>query len=307
MYLTGIADEAGAPIEVQIRAARELGWHSIEVRSVEVDGLPKANLHDLPEPAFETVVEKLAQAGLAVCCFGSTIMNWAKTVATPFDVTRAEVTRAIPRMQRLGTKFVRIMSFKPADDAETIPPVVFERVREVTRRFLDAGLQPVHENCMNHGGMSSRHALELLEQVPGLKWVFDTANPIFNADRSAPQPWPRQAPWEFWTQVRDVTAHIHVKDATWNPTKNDADYNWPGEGQGRVRDILTDALARGYNAGLSIEPHLAVVFHDTTVASSSENQYRTFVEYGRRLETLVAQILAGQGSLAGESRPGAGI
>jgi sugar phosphate isomerase/epimerase len=197
-------------------------------------------------------------------------------------------------MQRLGTKLIRIMSFKPADDADAIPPQVFERVHEVTRRFLDAGLQPVHENCMNHGGMSWRHALELLERVPGLKWVFDTANPIFNADRSRPKPWPRQDPWEFWTKVRDVTAHIHVKDATWNPAKNDADYHWPGEGDGRVRDILRDALSRGFNGGISIEPHLAVVFHDASVQSSAEAQYSSYVEYGRRLERLVRELQAGQ-------------
>ena len=94
----------------------------------------------------------------------------AKDGETPFDVTLAEVERAIPRMKRLGTQFVRIMSFKPTDDCAVTPPEVFERVGEVTKRFLDAGLQPVHENCMNHGGMSWQHAEELLEKVPGLKW-----------------------------------------------------------------------------------------------------------------------------------------
>ena len=290
MYLTGIADEAGALIDVQIKATQELGWKSIEMRAVEVTGHPKGNLHDIPDAAFEIVAGKLQDAGLRVCCFGSTIMNWAKTVETPFDVTLAEVQRCIPRMQRLGTQFVRVMSFKPADDADTIPPVVFERVRAVTKRFLDAGLQPVHENCMNHGGMSWRHALQLLDQVPGLKWVFDTANPIFNPDRSRPRPWPRQDPWEFWTAVRHATAHIHVKDATWNPARNDADYNWPGEGNGRVRDILKDALARGYDAGISIEPHISVVFHDTSVQASADAQYANYIEYGHRLTALLNRI-----------------
>lgn len=292
MFLTGISDEAGAAIETQIRATQALGWTTLEARTVEVAGYPKANLHDLPEAAFEVVVEQLRAAGLGVCCFGSTILNWAKTVETPFEVTRAEVERAIPRMQRLGTRFVRIMSLKPTDTADAIPPVVVERVRTVTRMFLEAGLQPVHENCMNHGGMSPHHARQLLEQVPGLKWVFDTANPIFNPDRAKPQPWPRQDPWEFWTQVRDVTAHIHIKDATWNPAKNDADYRWPGEGDGRVRDILDDALRRGYDAGISIEPHMAVVFHDATVQTSQAAQYANYVEYGRRLERLVNELQA---------------
>jgi sugar phosphate isomerase/epimerase len=184
------------------------------------------------------------------------------------------------------------MSFKPGDQDSEIPDEAFRRVQEVVRMFLDTGLQPVHENCMNYGGMSPRHATELLERVPGLKWVFDTANPIFNADRSKPQPWPNQDPWEFWLAVRDATAHIHVKDATWNPAKNDADYNWPGEGQGRVRDVLKDAFQRGYDAGISIEPHLAVVFHDDSVQASEEAQYKSYVEYGKRLEALVLAVQA---------------
>ena len=293
IFLTGISDEAGALIDTQIRATQALGWTCLEARSVEVPGFPRANLHDLSEAAFDVVVERLAAAGVGVCCFGSTILNWAKTVETPFDVTLAEVRRAIPRMQRLGTRFVRIMSLKPAEEADAIPEVVIERVRAVTAMFLDAGLQPVHENCMNHGGMSAQHALELLERVPGLQWVFDTANPIFNPDRSQPRPWPRQDPWAFWTQVRDVTAHIHVKDARWNAARNDADYHWPGEGDGRVRDILTDALRRGYRGGISIEPHMAVVFHDATVTTSADVQYANYVEYGRRLAALIKEIEAG--------------
>ena len=67
--------------------------------------------------------------------------------------------------------------------------MVFEPVREVTKMFTDAGLTPVHENCMDYGGMSSAHALEMLDKCPGLKWVFDTANPIFNADRQLSAPW----------------------------------------------------------------------------------------------------------------------
>ncbi len=293
MHLMGIGDEAGGALDFQIKAARELGWKFIEMRGVEVPGFPKGNFHDIPEKAFEIACERLRENGLGVYCFGSTIMNWAKTVETPFEVTLEEVKRAIPRMKRAGTKFVRIMSLKPTETDSVTPPLVFERVREVTKRFCDAGLQPVHENCMNYGGMSSAHALELLEKCPGLKWVFDTANPVFNHDRMLPAPWPRQNAWEFWSAVRDQVAHIHVKDATWSPAKNDADYNWPGEGQGQVRRILKDALSRGYDAGISIEPHMVVVFHDAHArAVGDEEVCKNFVEYGRRLEKLIAEVRA---------------
>ncbi len=292
MILTGIGDEAGSGIDSQIQATRELGWQHLEMRGVEMPGHPKANFHDIPDAAFEAAVDKLKAANVSVYCFGSTIMNWAKTVETPWEVTVAEVKRCIPRMQRLGAKFVRVMSFKPNDTDSQIPKEVFHRVREATQMFLGAGIQPVHENCMNYGGMSWQHALQLLENVPGLKWVFDTANPIFNADRTKPKPWPKQDPWEFWTKVRDVSAHLHVKDATWNSAKNDADYNWPGEGQGRVRDILKDALARGYDAGISIEPHMVVVFHDANSKSNDEALRANYVEYGRRLQQMIQEIEA---------------
>lgn len=293
MILTGIGDEAGNTIDAQIAALQELGWKHIEARGVEVPGFKKANFHEIPDAAFDIAAGKLQDAGIEIYCFGTTILNWAKDVNTPWEVTVGEVNRCIPRMQKVGCKFARIMSLKPAPDAETIPKLVIDRVKEVSQRFLDAGITPVHENCMNHGGMSPKHGLELLEKVPGLKHVFDTANPVFNSDRSKPKPWPQQDPWEYWQAVKEHVVHIHIKDATWNPAKNDADYNWPGEGQGKVREILKDAFARGYDAGISIEPHMVVVFHDANSAANDDAMRANFVEYGRRLERLIAAIKAG--------------
>jgi sugar phosphate isomerase/epimerase len=291
MKLMGIGDEAGASLESQIAATLELGWSSIEMRAVEIPGQPKANFHDVPDATYELAVRRLETAGVAVHCFGSAIMNWAKRVGDPFEVTLAEVKRCVPRMKRSGAKFVRIMSYKPGDEEFRIPAEVFRRVRDVTRMFLDEGLQPAHENCMNYGGMSWQHGLELLDKCTGLKWVFDTANPVFNPDRSKPKPWPRQDPWEFWTHLRDHVVHLHVKDATWDATNQAETYHWPGEGQGRVRDILKDAMARGYRGGVSIEPHMVAVFHDAKAGPATRDALDArgnFVEYGRRLGRMIA-------------------
>lgn len=294
MIITGIGDEAANTIDEQIRAHRELGWDTIEMRGVEVPGYAKANFHEIPEAAFESAASKFQDAGVSVYCFGSTIMNWQKTVETPFDVTLAEVKRCIPRMQKLGTKFVRVMSFKPKDDEFRIPAPVFLRVKDVTNMFLDAGLQPVHENCMNYGGMSWQHALELLEKVPGLKWVFDTANPVFNPDRTRTKPWPQQDAWEFYTHLKPHTVHVHIKDAKWNAAKNDADYTMPGEGDGYVRAVIKDLLASGYTGALSIEPHVAVVFHDASVQASATQQFDSYVAYGKKLTQMVEELSAQQ-------------
>jgi sugar phosphate isomerase/epimerase len=267
-----------------------LGWANIEARNMQAPGFPNGNIHDIPDAAFEIVVEKLQQAAIKIDCFGSTIANWGKKIDEPFDSSLAETRRAVPRMQRLGTKFVRIMSFaiRQADDQRESER--FRRLRELTKMFLDTGLQPVHENCMNYGGMGWPFMLRLLDNVPGLKVVYDTGNPISNDDRSKPKPWPKQDPWEFYSHVKEFIAHVHVKDAIWDPAKNDAVYTYPGEGQGQVKRILRDLFARGYDGGISIEPHLAVVFHDASVKSSAEEQYKSYVEYGRRLMKLIDQI-----------------
>lgn len=289
MILTGIADEAGASLDTQIRATKELGWWHIEARNVQVGEWPTSNLHDIPDEAFEVAVQKLEEAGVGIYAFGSTIANWGKRIEDPFDLS--DVERAIPRMKRLGTQYVRIMSYAiRKDSSDQMTDERVRRVREICDRFLSEGLQPVHENCMNYGGMSWRHTLELLEKVPGLKLVFDTANPVFNPDYSRPEPRPRQDPWEFWEHVRDHVAHIHIKDAIWRDEKDDADYTFPGDGEGAVRRILSDAFDRGYDAGISIEPHMAVVFHDASVKADPEAQFENYVEYGRRLMALIEDI-----------------
>src|SRR5947209_6103601 len=108
MILTGIGDEGANTIDGQIKATKELGWKHLEPRGVEVPGFAKANFHDIPDEAFDLAVRKLEDADVSVYCFGSTIMNWSKKVGDPFEGTRAEVKRAIPRMQRTGAKFVRM-------------------------------------------------------------------------------------------------------------------------------------------------------------------------------------------------------
>ena len=287
MYLTGFADEAASDIATQIKATKELGWSHIEARNVN-----GKNIHDISDAEFDDAAARLEEAGVAINCFGSAIANWGKAIDEPFDSSLAEAKRAIPRMRRLGTKLIRIMSFavlkdrKPDDQMEEER---FRRLRELHRMLTDAGITPVHENCMNYGGMGWTYTLKLVENVPGLKLVFDTGNPVFSDDRSKPEPYPKQSSWEFYSKVREHVAYVHIKDGNWDPAGQKAVYTFPGEGQGDVKKIVTDLLRRGYTGGISIEPHLAVVFHDASVTAPAEIRYRNYVEYGRRFEKLVAE------------------
>ncbi|MBT3278770.1 MAG: sugar phosphate isomerase/epimerase [Phycisphaerales bacterium] len=287
MYYTGFADEAAKGIDGQIAATTALGWSNIEARAI--DGV---NLTDISDLQFDLVAQKLSDAGVTVNCFGSAISNWAKDVLDPADTSFEETDRAITRMQTLGAKLIRIMSYKVYEDREPgdqDKAARFETLRRIVDRFLDAGLQPVHENCMNFGGMGWEYTQELLDNVPGLKLVYDTGNPVFLADRAQPRPYPRQNPWEFYSHVRDHIAYIHIKDCVYR-SDDDVTYTFPGEGDADVKRILADLLGRGYQGGISIEPHMAVVFHDAAQSSDEQVRFNNYVEYGRRLESLVASL-----------------
>jgi sugar phosphate isomerase/epimerase len=288
MYLTGFADEAASDIDGQIRATKELGWSRIEMRNI--DGV---NLHDLPEEKFDAVCGKLAEAGIEVNCFGSAIANWSKSILRPYDDDIASAKRAVVRMKRLGTKFIRIMSYPPIPDKpmdEQMAEERFRRLREICALFLDEGLQPLHENCMNYGGQGWKYTLKMLDAVPGLKLVFDTGNPVGTRDRE--RPGQRQSAWDFFDHVRDHVVYVHIKDGV-----VDADgkvtWCWCGEGQGDVRRIVADLLKRGYDGGFSMEPHMAVVAHDASVKSDADIRYANYVAYGRRFEKIVSDCRAG--------------
>jgi sugar phosphate isomerase/epimerase len=286
--LTGFADEASRDLEKQIEATCELGWSNISARMIG-----NANLHEMPDADFQKVADRLDEAGIRVPELGSLIGNWAKSIDSDFSVSLAEVERTIPRMKRLGTRIIRIMSYaqKPWGEDQQ-DKERFRRLREIVKRFADHDLLAAHENCMNWGGFSANHTLRLIEEVPGLKLIFDTGNPVFQRDRSAPEPHPWQDAYEFWQAVRDHVVHIHIKDCE-HPAADGVEpsYTMPGDGRARVRKILSDALLRGYSGLIAIEPHVATVFHAPNPAAVDWQQcYKSYVEYGRKLEKLIADL-----------------
>lgn len=295
MFFAGIADEAGEPIDLQIKAIQALGWRHVELRKVSVDGHPAGMIHDIPETDFERVAGQIESAGLTVSCISSAIANWGKSVLAPFDSSLAEAERCLTRMKRLHCERVRIMSFQVIKDAagKALPPDQqhreerFRRLRQLQALFAAEGITVVHENCMNYGGMGWTMTQELVEAVPGLKLVFDTGNPVFAEDFTKPEPRPRQDALEFFRRVRDHVCYVHIKDGVWNPARQACDFCYPGEGEGQVRAILADLHASGYQGGVSIEPHLGAVFHEANRAQAdAERRFAIFVEYGKRLQSI---------------------
>lgn len=278
MFFSGIADEAGEPIDVQIKAQKELGWRHIEIRNV--NGI---NLTDLCDEAFDQVAGKVEEAGLQVSCFASQLCNWARPITKHPDIDRHELERAIPRMKRMNCEFIRTMSYPnggwPEDEWRD---EAIARVKTLARIAEQGGTVLVHENCDGWGAVSSGNMLALLAEVdsPSLKIVWDTGNSIPHG----------LDPWAFYEAVREHVVYVHIKDDRMVDGKTV--YTYPGEGDGKVREVITDLLKRGYEGGFSIEPHLAAIVHEGKSAGQAESPYELYVEHGRRLMKLMQELTA---------------
>jgi sugar phosphate isomerase/epimerase len=91
-------------------------------------------------------------------------------------------------------------------------------------------------------------------------------------------------------------AHVHVKDGIWDKAKNDAVYTFPGEGEGQTLRIMKDLVETDYVGYISIEPHVAVVFHgagaadDLSPEQKAKEQYDSYIKYGQMLEVMLKNL-----------------
>jgi len=287
MFFTGISDEAGLPIERQIQAHKKLGWQLLELREVAFGLGRKGNITSVPGATFKKVARKIAEAGLTLSCFSSAIANWARPITGDFSVDVNDLKRGIRRMKqmhRLNTNFIRVMSYPndkdhPLSESDWRREAI-RRMKILAQMAKDGGVTLVHENCSGWGGQSAENSNILLGEVnsPALKVVFDTGNPVTYG----------QDAWEYYLAVRKDIVYVHIKDA--RIVEGQVVYTYCGEGDGYVRRIVGDLLAKGYEGGFSIEPHLEAVIHADQQAKDPQALYDSYVEYGKRFMRIVEEV-----------------
>ncbi len=283
--LSGISDEAADDIQGQISAHLELGWPCLELRQI---GGRQASTALLPDEEFEEAIQSIETAGLRVSGFASAIGNWSRPIGGDFEVDVADLRLLAKRMKRAGTTFVRTMSWVGDGVAlEHWRDEGVRRYRVLAELAREAGIQLLHENCEGWGGLSGAHTREFLERIdhPNVGVLFDIGNTVaYGLD-----------PLEYYLQVKDLIRYVHVKDCRRNPAGGKSgDYTLPGEGDACVREILSDLIASGYAAGVSIEPHVASIIHLGGSQASPEFRRSSYLQYGRTLESLLVDIGPGK-------------
>ncbi|MFP4054159.1 MAG: sugar phosphate isomerase/epimerase family protein [Phycisphaerae bacterium] len=282
MWIAGFADEAADRIEDQISLLRELGWNHIEVR--KIDG---RKLNEVSQDAFDHALEVLKKEGVQVPAVGSPLADGKTSVEDPMEDTLAAADVVVPRVEALGARKVRVMSYPILKGKPLAEQKFQERVRRLNllkERFDAIGVTMLHENCGNYGGIGPQQTRQLLEAVPGMELVLDTGNaPVVLGEWNADDPWPKDWAWRFYSQLKEHVKHVHIKEFSYDRRTHRKRTVFPGEGEGSLRAILTDLRERGYDGGFTIEPHMMFGVDDPA------EKRRIFIEYGRRFEQILRE------------------
>lgn len=276
----GVTDEAAAGIAGQIEAAQELGWQSIELRTV--DGL---GVDALSGAEFTRTAARIADAGLTVPVVASRIGGWSRPVSCDLATELAELTVLAKRCSLLGAHGIRIMSY-PNDGLSEADweREVLRRIRALADRAADLGVVLLHENCSGWAGRDADRALRLVEEAGDTAFglLFDTGNGAAHGYQ----------PYEMLRPLLPYVRHVHVKDAVTGPLG--PSYQLPGHGGLRVAQMLRLLLESDYRGAWSIEPHVSVRPHENHRAEPAECR-TTFAACGRALRELAEQLSADGG------------
>jgi len=282
MMFSGFADEAGKDLETQLRAHTELGWTGIELRNVGGKQFTEAT-----DDEFDAIRKKIDDAGIRVTAFGSAVANWARPITGDFTKDVEDIERCIPRMQTLGCRYIRAMSWpndkdNPLSDEEWGKEAV-RRMQELAKRAEDGNIVICIENCDGWASESPKHYAEFIQRVgaPAVKCVYDTGNAASHG---------RNDTWEWYEAAKPHIEYVHVKANT-GPIGDDADHVFPDDPRSAslVKETFVDLFRNGYDGIISIEPHMKAIAHLGKEIDDADAAYQTYLEYGRRTMKVVEE------------------
>jgi sugar phosphate isomerase/epimerase len=241
--LSAFADEIDPDPHKQIEVLEQCGIRHIELRSIL-----KTNVLDLTDLQVAELKSLLDKHGFKLSAVGSPIGKIR--IDEPFAPHLERFKRAIHLCGVFGTRNIRIFSYYRTDDGDWDDwrREVLDRMWEKCTLAAKAGVRLVHENEHRIYGDSPERVTDLMETVlaqldgPTLGAVYDPANYVFCGFD----------PWEGWQKTKQWTVHFHIKD--W--AKGEQHGRLAGAGQGRIPEVMAEAVQMNYDGFATLEPHL---------------------------------------------------
>lgn len=249
--LSAFGDEISADLAEQLQTLTGLNVHGLDLRGAWGKNVAKMDDEDVAR-----VKQVCAEYGVSIACLGSPVGK--SPLMEPISYELGNLTRLMVIGKALGTNRIRIFSFYPPDLSDTGAydshvPAAAERLVELARLAEQEGFILLLENEKGIIGDTPERCLALVKAVnsPALRFAWDPANFI---QVGVEKPIERG-----WAGLKPFIGYIHIKDAR----VADGKVTPAGEGDGQVRELLSNLKAMDYQGTLALEPHLKVAGHST--------------------------------------------
>jgi sugar phosphate isomerase/epimerase len=241
--LSAFADEISPDPGEQVEVLKQCGIRHLELRSIL-----KTNVLDLTDLQVSELKSLLDREGFRLSAIGSPIGKIR--IDEPFEPHLKRFQRAIQLCKVFETPNIRVFSYYLTEggDWDDWRRDVLDRMWEKLRLAEKAGVRLLHENEHRIYGDDPERVKDLMETVleqlsgPSLAAVYDPANYVFCGFD----------PWRAWQMTRPWTVHFHIKD--W--VQGEKHGRLAGEGQGRIPEVMAEAVAGNYDGFATLEPHL---------------------------------------------------
>lgn len=238
--LSAFADEIDQDLQTQMDVLDQYGIKHIEMRGVNGKNLTQCTLEEV-----RIIKKQLDERGFKLSSVGSPIGKIK--ITDDFEAHLDLFRHTIEIAKIMETKYIRMFSFfiPKGEDPYQYRDEVMNRWRQFIKAAEGTGLILLHENEKDIYGDTPERCLDLVETMNSdiLKVVFDPANFVQCDVVTFPH---------AYEMLKDHTVYMHIKDALFSNHQVVPS----GHGDGKVKEILADLKARGYEGFLSLEPHL---------------------------------------------------
>jgi len=241
--LSAFADEVTEDFKAQVEflAGEKVGY--IEPRFIN-----KKNIMDLSKGELDEARKMVRDHGLKVSAIGSPIGK--VKLDEPFEPHLDKFKHAVDLALFFETPFIRMFSYYAPEgkDINDYREQVMERMAAKVEVLADADVTMVHENEAHIYGHTADNCVDLVKTIdsPKLRLVYDPANFVWGEKMT-------NNVEVCWPVMKPYVVHIHIKD--WKLGAADVG-SIPGEGDGQIKELLTELAAINYDGCMTMEPHL---------------------------------------------------
>jgi 3-dehydroshikimate dehydratase len=240
--LSAFADEVTDDFLGQVNYLAKEHVDYIEIRFVNQKNVMDLSLNELNEAK-----KMLQDNGIGVCAIGSPIGK--VKIDAPFGPHLDKFKHAVELAQFFEAPYIRMFSYYPPEGKKIgdYRGEVMERMSAKVEILKDVDVIMVHENETDIYGHSAENCVDIAKTVnsPKLRLVYDPGNFVWGQKT-------KDNVKSCWPLMKPYVAHIHIKD--WKVGEDVGSI--PGEGDGQIRELLTELAAINYEGFLTMEPHL---------------------------------------------------